>query len=125
MKLDTGTCVYQDSRDHICLIKTKYLIRNVFSNINLFLWSSNTLQVGSVVRAIVFIIAALTLMANLFDYKLNPRYSWPIDIFLITVVVALMVIAGVRIVMTTYHESRKLCWISFGFISLYSIIGLY
>lgn len=30
-------------------------------------------------------------MVNLFDYKLNPRYSWPIDIFLITEVVALMV----------------------------------
>lgn len=97
----------------------------MFSNIHLFLWSSNTLQVGSVIRTTVFIISALTLMANLFDYKLNPRYSWPIDIFLITVVVALMVIAGVRTVMTAYHESRKLCWVSFCFISMFSIIGLY
>lgn len=95
----------------------------MFSNIHLFLWCSNTLQVGSVIRATVFIIAALTLMAKLFDYKLNPRYSWPIDIFLITVVVALMVIAGVCTVMTAYHESRKLCWVSFCFISCFLLLA--
>lgn len=44
---------------------------------------------------VIFIIAALTLGANVFYYHQNPGKSWPVDIFQVCVAVDLMALTGI------------------------------